>query len=98
RALGLRPHRKYCQSRRGRASFELAICEEPLDYPPRTQSLYSDPGFMLLGFAIENAAGETLDSQFDRWRDRELGADVELRYRPSQGWLDRIRSRPDTPH
>ena len=51
-------HRQYFESRRGRASFELAICEEPLDYPPRTQSIYSDPGFMLLGFAIENAAGD----------------------------------------
>ena len=60
----------------------MAICEEPLDYPPRTQSIYSDPGFMLLGFALENAAGAPLDRQFDRWRDRELGADVELRYRP----------------
>src|SRR6185436_7421080 len=74
-ASGLPAHRKYYQSRRGRASFELAICEEPLDYPPRTRSLYSDPGFMLLGFAIENAAGDTLDRQFDQWRDRELGAD-----------------------
>jgi CubicO group peptidase (beta-lactamase class C family) len=96
-ASGLPAHRKYYQSRRGRASFELAICEEPLDYPPRTQSLYSDPGFMLLGFAIENAAGETLDSQFDRWRDRELGADVDLRYRPGQGWLDRIAPTENTP-
>ena len=73
---------KYFESRQGRASFEIAICEEPLDYPPRTKSLYSDPGFMLLGFAIENAAGEPLDRQFDHWRDRELGADVELRFRP----------------
>ena len=45
-------------------------------------SIYSDPGFMLLGFAMENAAGAPLDRQFDEWRERELGADVELRYRP----------------
>ena len=96
-ASGLPAHRKYYQSRRGRASFELAICEEPLDYPPRTQSLYSDPGFMLLGFAIENAAGQALDSQFDRWRERELGADVELRFRPGQDWFDRIAPTENTP-
>ena len=96
-ASGLPAHRKYYQSRQGRASFELAICEEPLDYTPRTKSLYSDPGFMLLGFAIEDAAGAALDEQFDRWRDRELGADVELRYRPGLDWVDRIAPTENTP-
>lgn len=43
-ASGLPGHRPYYQSRRGRAAFELAICEEPLAYRPRTQSIYSDPG------------------------------------------------------
>ncbi len=97
-ASGLPAHRKYFDSRRGRASFEMAICEEPLDYPPRTTSLYSDPGFMLLGFAIENAAGETLDGQFDRWRNRELGAGVELRYRPGAEWIARIAPTEHTPY
>ncbi|MGH9219663.1 MAG: serine hydrolase domain-containing protein, partial [Vicinamibacterales bacterium] len=77
-ASGLPAHRPYYQSRRGRAAFELAICEEPLDYAPRTKSIYSDPGFMLLGFAIETAAGAPLDRQFTAWRERELGADIEL--------------------
>ena len=96
-ASGLPAHRPYYETRRGRASFELAIAEEPLAYLPRTQSIYSDPGFMLLGFAIENAAGQPLDRQFDNWRDRELGADVELRYHPSQAWLDRTAPTEDTP-
>ncbi|HYE87611.1 MAG TPA: serine hydrolase [Vicinamibacterales bacterium] len=87
---GLPAHRPYYQQRRGRASFEMAICEEPLDYPPRAKSLYSDPGFLLLGFSIENAAGSPLDTQFDAWRDRELGRNVELRYRPDSTWLARI--------
>jgi CubicO group peptidase (beta-lactamase class C family) len=97
-ASGLPAHSKYFESRQGRASFELAICEEPLDYPPRTKSVYSDPGFMLLGFAMENAAGEPLDRQFDRWRDRELGPDVELRFRPGRDWIDRIAPTENTPH
>ena len=97
-ASGLPAHRPYYQSRLGRASFEIAICEEPLDYPPRSKSLYSDPGFMLLGFAIEHAAGETLDRQFDRWRDRELGADIELGYRPGDEWIERIAPTEITPH
>jgi CubicO group peptidase (beta-lactamase class C family) len=94
---GLPAHRPYYQSRSGRASIEIAICEEPLAYVPRTQSIYSDPGFMLLGFAIENAAAAPLDRQFDTWRDRELGADVELRYRPGDDWLERTAPTEDTP-
>jgi CubicO group peptidase (beta-lactamase class C family) len=40
----------------GRAEFEAAICGLPLEYPPRTQSIYSDLGFILLGFMLEDAA------------------------------------------
>lgn len=87
---GLPAHRSYFETRQGRPSFEIAIAEEPFEYPPRTQSIYSDPGFMLLGFAIEYAASAPLDRQFDEWRERELGADVEVRYRPGPEWLDRI--------
>lgn len=96
-ASGLPAHRPYYESRRGRASFELAICEEPLAYLPRTHSIYSDPGFMLLGFAIENAAGMPIDRQFDAWRDREVGADVELRFLPGLDWRGRIAPTEDTP-
>ena len=96
-ASGLPAHRNYFESRRGRPSFELAICEEPLDYPPRSQSIYSDPGFMLLGFALENAAGDTLERLFNRWRDREVGPDLTLRYRPPSEWLPRIAPTEDTP-
>ena len=96
-ASGLPGHRRYFESRRGPASFEIAISEEPLEYAPRTKSIYSDPGFMLLGFAIEHAGGLPLDRQFDAWRDRELGAGVEMRYRPQREWLARIAPTEDTP-
>lgn len=86
---GLPGHRHYFQSLRGRASFERTICAEPLEYLPRTKSIYSDPGFMLLGFAIENAAGAPLDQLFDLWRNNELGPHTELRYRPPGDWLAR---------
>ena len=87
---GLPAHRHYFETREGRASFEIAICEEPLEYPPRTQSIYSDPGFMLLGFILENADNTPLDRQFDAWRQRELGAGIEVQYRPGREWLERI--------
>ena len=96
-ASGLPGHRPYHQSRRGRAAFELAICEEPLAYLPRTQSIYSDPGFMLLGFAIEHAASTPLNRQFEAWRARELGADIELGYLPPPEWRDRTAPTEDTP-
>ena len=86
---GLPGHRRYFQTLSGRAAFERAICEEPLEYLPRTRSIYSDPGFMLLGFAIENAAGAPLDRLFDRWRDQELGPRIELRFLAPAEWLDR---------
>lgn len=93
---GLPGHRPYWERRQGRASFEMAIGEEPLDYLPRTQSIYSDPGFMLLGFAIEHAGGAPLDRLFDAWRERELGSRVELRFRPPAAWRERIAPTEDT--
>ena len=94
-ASGLPAHRHYYKTRQGRASFEIAICEEPLDYLPRTQSIYSDPGYMLLGFAMENAGGAGLDRQFDEWRNRQLG-DTELAFRPPAKWLPRIAPTENT--
>jgi CubicO group peptidase (beta-lactamase class C family) len=89
-ASGLPAHRPYYRTRSGRPSFEMAICEDPLEYQPRSKSIYSDPGFMLLGFAVENSASLPLDRQFDAWRDREVGIGVELRYRPGADLIDRI--------
>jgi serine-type D-Ala-D-Ala carboxypeptidase len=93
---GLPGHRRYFESHAGRAAFESAICKEPLEYAPRAASIYSDPGFMLLGFAMENAAGTPLDRQFDQWRDAELEGDVEVRYRPDPEWLERVAPTENT--
>ena len=95
---GLPGHRNYFAARQGRASFEMAICEEPLEYQPRTNSIYSDPGFMLLGFAMENAAGETLEQQFERWKRRELSEDTELFFRPDRHLWPRIAPTENTEH
>ena len=86
---GLPGHRPYWHAISGRAAFELAICGEPLAYLPRAQSIYSDPGFMLLGFALENAGGRPLDRAFDEWRSREIGRDVEVTFLPDASWRDR---------
>jgi CubicO group peptidase (beta-lactamase class C family) len=95
-ASGLPAHRPYHETKHGRAAFELAICEEPLAYAPRTQSIYSDLGFLLLGFALEDAAGMPLDRQFAAWRERELGADVEISYWPGDQWHERAAPTENT--
>jgi CubicO group peptidase (beta-lactamase class C family) len=46
-----------------RQEFEAAIGGSALEYPPWTQSAYSDLGFMLLGFVVEDAGGAPLDAQ-----------------------------------
>lgn len=95
-ASGLPGHRPYYKTRHGRASFEIAICEEPLEYSPRSKSIYSDPGFMLLGFALENASSRPLDEQFAAWLERELTRDTEIAYRPPENWRPRIAPTENT--
>jgi CubicO group peptidase (beta-lactamase class C family) len=50
----------------GRREFEHDICAPPLEYAPRTQSIYSDLGFILLGFLAADRGGASLEAQFDR--------------------------------
>jgi len=54
-ASGLTAYLPFFRDQTGRFEFEHAICSMPLEYPPRSQSLYSDLGFMLLGFILEKA-------------------------------------------
>ena len=89
---GLPAHRPYYKWRQGRASVELAICEEPLEYAARTRSVYSDAGFILLGFCIEHAAKTTLDRLFDDWRRAAINDDVEIRFGTDAAWYDRVAS------
>ena len=95
---GLPGHRHYFESRQGRASFEMAICEEPLEYPPRTKSIYSDPGFMLLGFAHGECRGRAARSAVRRMARsrtrRRRGTDDTGR---GNEWFDRIAPTENTP-
>jgi CubicO group peptidase (beta-lactamase class C family) len=53
-ASGLTAFLPFFRDHHGRAEFERAICTLPLEYAPRTQSIYSDLGFMLLAFILED--------------------------------------------
>jgi CubicO group peptidase (beta-lactamase class C family) len=47
----------------GQREFEHEICALPLEYAPRTLSVYSDLGFILLGFIAERAGHAPLATQ-----------------------------------
>ena len=53
-----------------RREFEHDICATPLEYAPRTHSIYSDLGFILLGFIAADRGGAPLARLFDRIRSR----------------------------
>ena len=72
---------------RGRREFEHDICTMPLEYAPRTTSIYSDLGFMLLGFLLANR-GATLASQFEGIRARLAGVEPEIASAPFAFALD----------
>jgi CubicO group peptidase (beta-lactamase class C family) len=64
-ASGLTAYLPFFRDHHGRVEFERAICTLPLEYAPRTQSIYSDLGFMLLAFILEDVAGKPFSEQFD---------------------------------
>jgi CubicO group peptidase (beta-lactamase class C family) len=53
-----------------RREFEHDICALPLEYAPRTRSIYSDLDFILLGFFAEDRGRAPLAQQFASIRDR----------------------------
>ena len=83
---GLPGHRHFYRDRSGRDAFEEAICREPLEYAPGTRSIYSDLGFMLLGFILEAAA--PLSVQFDAMR-LQMGNIQDLQFNPPASWRPR---------
>ena len=98
-ASGLPAYLPFFRDHTGRVEFEPAICQTPLEYAPRTQSVYSDLGFILLGFILEDAGSggtraigrfdpaATFASQF-----RRLAAYITpepLAFNPPRPWRDR---------
>ena len=59
------------------SEFAHEIGELPLEYRPRTRSIYSDLGFLLLGFVVAERGGRPLDAQFET-----LLGDTGLLFRP----------------
>lgn len=81
-----RPLYLHADDREGRIEW---LRREPLAYPPRTDVIYSCLGYILAGFALEAAAGTTLDRLFEERIATPLGV-RDLMFRPSEA--DRPRS------
>jgi CubicO group peptidase (beta-lactamase class C family) len=83
---GFPAYRPYYRTIAGQDAFEAAICATPLEYVPRTQSVYSDLGFMLLGIALGH--GVSLAQRFDAmWTQMATGE--ELQFLPPERWRGR---------
>ena len=68
-------------SLRGRAAYLAAINSRPLQYPPGTQTVYSDWDMVLLQAVIERISGISLDQYADGHIFRQLGM-IDTRFRP----------------
>lgn len=101
-ASGLTAYLPFYKDHTGRIEFQQAIATMPLEYEPRTASVYSDLGFILLGFILEDARARasaatgarafdpaaSLAGQFRRVAS--LVTDEPLTFLPGRDWRPRI--------
>ena len=84
---GLPAHLRLWQTARGVQDYRQAILSLPLERAPGEASLYSDPGFILLGLVLDSVGDAGLDRQFADL----LGTDIApLLFRPGAALCDRI--------
>jgi serine-type D-Ala-D-Ala carboxypeptidase len=88
-ASGLPGHRPLYASCSGRTAFERAICGLALEYPPGTSSIYSDLGFILLGFILEDAGRASLDRLFEQVLATSPGR-LEIGFGLAEAWRQRL--------
>jgi CubicO group peptidase (beta-lactamase class C family) len=86
---GLPPHKDYFLTVHSKREMIEAICNEPLEYPPGTKSVYSDLGFILLGEILERATGKTVDQLASERIFAPLGM-ADTSFNPSKSLLNRI--------
>jgi len=93
-SAGLPAHARLFEQMTGREAFEAAIGALPLERAPGVSSVYSDLGFMLLGFILEDLYRRPLNVEFDALA--LAGADV-LEFLPPVDLLDRIAPTEEDP-
>ena len=84
---GLPAWRPFFRELDGREAYEWAIAVEPLEYVPRTRSVYSDLDFMLLGFIVDGRLPFV-----DRFALMlsQMGIVEEIQFMPPTLWHARI--------
>jgi CubicO group peptidase (beta-lactamase class C family) len=70
-----------------REMYERAISAEPLEYQPRSKSVYSDLDFMLLGFIVDGRL--RLPDRFALMLS-QMGIVEEIQFNPPALWRERI--------
>jgi CubicO group peptidase (beta-lactamase class C family) len=84
-SAGLTAYLPLYRDHTGRAEFERTISTLPLEYAPRTKSIYSDLGFMLLAFILEDIGKAPLSTRFDTLR-AQMGIVERLQFIPPRQW------------
>lgn len=64
----------------GRAEIQRTISTLALEYAPRSRAIYSDLGFMVAGFIVEDGGGAPLRHQFQRLMERVVPAGDHLAF------------------
>ncbi len=87
-SAGFPAHLRLWESASGRTAYEAALRAVPLERPPGAASVYSDIGFMVLGFVLEAARGRAARRAVRRAspgveRDDDLQAVARARSRVS---------------
>jgi CubicO group peptidase (beta-lactamase class C family) len=88
-ASGLPGYARLFATAPGREQLLEACLRLPLETPPGSHAEYSDPGFILLGHALEIIAGESLENFCAREVFIPLGM-TSTRFRPPAAWRPAI--------
>ncbi|MCC7491530.1 MAG: beta-lactamase family protein [Fimbriimonadaceae bacterium] len=81
-SAGFAPFVQYYRTCQTREQVRARVLATPLRRPPGTAVVYSDIGFLTLGFLLEAITGERQDTWFERRIAAPLGLGGELLYRP----------------
>lgn len=83
---GLPAHLRAWTEAAGRAEYERLIAALPLERAVGSSAVYSDVGFMLLGWVLERVGNAPLDRQFHALLGRALDP---IQFRPQAGLYER---------
>jgi len=86
-ASGLAAHRRLWESASMPDALRRAVMARPLERQPGTASVYSDLGFLVLGWAVEACAEDTLDGL---WRSLWPASAPFLDYTPPRAMWETI--------